>query len=223
MKCSFVQTKGKNNKIAASSQTDARRKSRPISGPGIPVLVNSSPTSNFVSSISSLFFCCTTAHSLLHNGRRKYLSASLLFLSLDFVIGSPELTRRASPDLQRYLPARLPLFHLTQWSHLSLDLPSNRGFSLQFRSIIRKNAVFLTTIFAGAFAFELYVTSHPTFAPPYTHIVRLALTKDSHNSSFDTFSNKVWDSWNAGVCHFTLLSKRFPGWPVSKESLLTHV
>ncbi|KAK5798022.1 hypothetical protein VI817_004313 [Penicillium citrinum] len=60
------------------------------------------------------------------------------------------------------------------------------------------NAVFLTTIFAGAFAFELYVTSHPTFAPPYTHIVRLALTKDSHNSSFDTFSNKVWDSWNAG-------------------------
>ncbi|KAJ5983580.1 hypothetical protein N7481_005679 [Penicillium waksmanii] len=40
-----------------------------------------------------------------------------------------------------------------------------------YQSIIRKNAVFLTTIFAGAFAFEL---------------------------SFDTFSNKVWDSWNAG-------------------------
>ncbi|OQE23090.1 hypothetical protein PENSTE_c009G03513 [Penicillium steckii] len=73
--------------------------------------------------------------------------------------------------LQRYLPARLPLSHSTQWSHSSLDLPSNRGFFLYFRSIIRKNAVFLTTIFAGAFAFEL---------------------------SFDTFSNKVWDSWNAG-------------------------
>ncbi|KAF3389401.1 hypothetical protein F1880_003435 [Penicillium rolfsii] len=40
-----------------------------------------------------------------------------------------------------------------------------------FRTIIRRNAVFLTTIFAGAFAFEL---------------------------SFDTVSNKIWDSWNAG-------------------------
>ncbi|KAF7716655.1 Uncharacterized protein PECH_008226 [Penicillium ucsense] len=39
------------------------------------------------------------------------------------------------------------------------------------RTIIRRNAVFLTTIFAGAFAFEL---------------------------SFDTASNKIWDTWNAG-------------------------
>ncbi|KAJ5368675.1 Cytochrome b-c1 complex subunit 9 [Penicillium cataractarum] len=40
-----------------------------------------------------------------------------------------------------------------------------------YQSIIRRNAVFLTTIFAGAFAFEL---------------------------SFDTASNKIWDTWNAG-------------------------
>ncbi|KAJ5438485.1 Cytochrome b-c1 complex subunit 9, partial [Penicillium daleae] len=41
----------------------------------------------------------------------------------------------------------------------------------QFRGLIRRNAVFLTTIFAGAFAFEL---------------------------SFDTASNKIWDTLNAG-------------------------
>ncbi|KAI2787625.1 Cytochrome b-c1 complex subunit 9 [Penicillium oxalicum] len=40
-----------------------------------------------------------------------------------------------------------------------------------FRTVIRRNAVFLTTIFAGAFAFEL---------------------------SFDTASNKIWDAWNSG-------------------------
>ncbi|KAJ5093244.1 UQCRX/QCR9 like ubiquinol-cytochrome C reductase family protein [Penicillium angulare] len=40
-----------------------------------------------------------------------------------------------------------------------------------YQSLFRKNAVYLTAIFASAFAFEL---------------------------SFDTASNKVWDSWNAG-------------------------
>ncbi|KAJ5584316.1 uncharacterized protein N7459_004116 [Penicillium hispanicum] len=40
-----------------------------------------------------------------------------------------------------------------------------------YQTFIRRNAVFLTTIFAGAFAFEL---------------------------SFDTASNKIWDSWNSG-------------------------
>ncbi|CAI7601547.1 unnamed protein product [Penicillium pancosmium] len=62
-------------------------------------------------------------------------------------------------------------------------------------SIIRKNAVFLTTIFAGAFAFELCVTSN---RPTPFQIIQQLLTKLLHNSSFDTFSNKVWDSWNAG-------------------------
>ncbi|KAJ5125993.1 UQCRX like ubiquinol-cytochrome C reductase family protein [Penicillium atrosanguineum] len=38
-------------------------------------------------------------------------------------------------------------------------------------TLFRRNAVYLTAIFAGAFAFEL---------------------------SFDTGSNKIWDSWNAG-------------------------
>ncbi|KAJ5216236.1 uncharacterized protein N7498_002643 [Penicillium cinerascens] len=45
------------------------------------------------------------------------------------------------------------------------------GAFVAFRSLIRRNAVFLTTIFAGAFAFEL---------------------------TFDTASNKIWDTWNAG-------------------------
>ncbi|KAJ5669463.1 hypothetical protein N7462_010533 [Penicillium macrosclerotiorum] len=39
------------------------------------------------------------------------------------------------------------------------------------RTFIRKNAIFLTTIFAGAFAFEI---------------------------AFDTTSNKIWDTMNAG-------------------------
>ncbi|KAJ5217045.1 hypothetical protein N7468_010053 [Penicillium chermesinum] len=38
-------------------------------------------------------------------------------------------------------------------------------------TIIRKNAIFMTSIFAGAFAFEI---------------------------AFDTTSNKIWDHWNAG-------------------------
>ncbi|KAJ5627202.1 UQCRX/QCR9 like ubiquinol-cytochrome C reductase family protein [Penicillium herquei] len=40
-----------------------------------------------------------------------------------------------------------------------------------YTSLFRKNAVYLTAIFASAFAFEM---------------------------SFDTASNKIWDSWNAG-------------------------
>ncbi|KAJ5539375.1 hypothetical protein N7513_007707 [Penicillium frequentans] len=52
-----------------------------------------------------------------------------------------------------------------------IALKSNRCPLLAFRSLFRKNAVYLTAIFAGAFAFEL---------------------------SFDTASNKIWDSWNAG-------------------------
>ncbi|RAH57585.1 ubiquinol-cytochrome C reductase [Aspergillus piperis CBS 112811] len=54
----------------------------------------------------------------------------------------------------RYLPACLP-FH-----------SGNR-----YLGLIRRNAVYLTTIFASAFAFEL---------------------------TFDTASNKVWDSFNRG-------------------------
>jgi hypothetical protein len=65
----------------------------------------------------------------------------------------------------------------------------------QFRSIIRRNAVFLTTIFAGAFAFELCVTSESPL--PYQ---TTSLTKQLRCSSFDTASNKIWDTWNAGVC-----------------------
>ncbi|KAJ5856060.1 uncharacterized protein N7529_010004 [Penicillium soppii] len=40
-------------------------------------------------------------------------------------------------------------------------------------TFIRKNTVLLTTAFAGAFAFEL---------------------------AFDIGSNKIWDTWNQGVC-----------------------
>ncbi|KAJ6096588.1 UQCRX like ubiquinol-cytochrome C reductase family protein [Penicillium sp. IBT 16267x] len=39
------------------------------------------------------------------------------------------------------------------------------------RNCLLQNAVYLTAIFAGAFAFEI---------------------------GFDTASNKIWDSWNAG-------------------------
>ncbi|GLA52564.1 qcr9 subunit 9 of the ubiquinol cytochrome-c reductase complex [Aspergillus niger] len=62
------------------------------------------------------------------------------------------------PDRFRYLPACLP-FH--------------SGYSIDNRrpGLIRRNAVYLTTIFASAFAFEL---------------------------AFDTASNKVWDSFNRG-------------------------
>ncbi|KIV91955.1 hypothetical protein PV10_06441 [Exophiala mesophila] len=40
-----------------------------------------------------------------------------------------------------------------------------------FNGIFRKNAVFLTTVFAGAFAFEM---------------------------AFDTTTDALWDSWNKG-------------------------
>ncbi|KAJ6171344.1 hypothetical protein N7470_000411 [Penicillium chermesinum] len=48
---------------------------------------------------------------------------------------------------------------------------SNCDLFFVFSTIIRKNAIFMTSIFAGAFAFEI---------------------------AFDTTSNKIWDHWNAG-------------------------
>ncbi|CAI7631888.1 unnamed protein product [Penicillium discolor] len=62
------------------------------------------------------------------------------------------------------------------YSHVS---PSLELFPV-FRTFIRKNTVLLTTAFAGAFAFEL------------------TLTTQCQNSAFDITSNKVWDSWNQG-------------------------
>ncbi|KAL4922863.1 ubiquinol-cytochrome C reductase [Aspergillus aurantiobrunneus] len=44
-------------------------------------------------------------------------------------------------------------------------------FSTVYRTLIRRNAVYLTSIFAGAFAFEV---------------------------AFDTSTNKLWDTWNRG-------------------------
>ncbi|KAL6232921.1 ubiquinol-cytochrome C reductase [Aspergillus navahoensis] len=40
-----------------------------------------------------------------------------------------------------------------------------------YRTLIRRNAVYLTSIFVGAFAFEV---------------------------AFDTTTNKLWDTWNRG-------------------------
>ncbi|KAL4911065.1 hypothetical protein BDW74DRAFT_142367 [Aspergillus multicolor] len=40
-----------------------------------------------------------------------------------------------------------------------------------YQTLIRRNAVYLTAIFAGAFAFEV---------------------------AFDTSTNKIWDTWNRG-------------------------
>ncbi|KAJ5923620.1 ubiquinol-cytochrome C reductase [Penicillium verhagenii] len=71
-------------------------------------------------------------------------------------------------DLQRYLPARLPTLDRMV---AIVAFKSNCDICYVFRTLFRKNAVYLTAIFAGAFAFEL---------------------------SFDTASNKIWDSWNAG-------------------------
>ncbi|OJJ60014.1 hypothetical protein ASPSYDRAFT_88901 [Aspergillus sydowii CBS 593.65] len=45
------------------------------------------------------------------------------------------------------------------------------AFSTTYRTLIRRNAVYLTSIFAGAFAFEV---------------------------AFDTSTNKLWDTWNRG-------------------------
>ncbi|KAJ5353710.1 hypothetical protein N7541_006274 [Penicillium brevicompactum] len=65
-------------------------------------------------------------------------------------------------------------------------------FFATYSTFIRKNTVLLTTAFAGAFAFELWVTSGPNGGihgtdqafPPF--------------SAFDIGSNKIWDSWNQG-------------------------
>lgn len=62
-----------------------------------------------------------------------------------------------------------------------------------FRTFIRKNTVLLTTAFAGAFAFELCVT----FGPP---VLYTKLTMLFSISAFDIGSNKIWDTWNQGVC-----------------------
>ncbi|KAN0077561.1 UQCRX/QCR9 like ubiquinol-cytochrome C reductase, partial [Elaphomyces granulatus] len=43
--------------------------------------------------------------------------------------------------------------------------------TIHFRTFFRRNAVFLTTVFAGAFAFEI---------------------------AFDTVSSRIWDSINRG-------------------------
>lgn len=59
-------------------------------------------------------------------------------------------------DLQRYLQACHPVPDLIV---AITRLESNWILSPLFSSLIRRNAVFLTTIFAGAFAFELCVTS----------------------------------------------------------------
>ncbi|RAL01353.1 cytochrome b-c1 complex subunit 9 [Aspergillus ibericus CBS 121593] len=61
--------------------------------------------------------------------------------------------RSPRPDRFRYLPARLPFPRIFK------------------RGLFRRNAVYLTSIFGAAFAFEL---------------------------AFDTASNKIWDSFNRG-------------------------
>ncbi|KAJ0419430.1 ubiquinol-cytochrome C reductase [Aspergillus carlsbadensis] len=48
---------------------------------------------------------------------------------------------------------------------------ANDGAAFVYRTLIRRNAVYLTSIFAGAFAFEV---------------------------AFDTSTNKLWDTWNRG-------------------------
>ncbi|CAG8042907.1 unnamed protein product [Penicillium salamii] len=60
-----------------------------------------------------------------------------------------------------------------------------------YRTFIRKNTVLLTTAFAGAFAFELWVYIRPDGE-------YLKLTKVFSISAFDIGSNKIWDSWNQG-------------------------
>ena len=59
-------------------------------------------------------------------------------------------------DLQRYLPARLPT--LDRMVAIAV-LNSNCLSSRIYRSLFKRNAVYLTAIFASAFAFELCVTS----------------------------------------------------------------
>lgn len=56
---------------------------------------------------------------------------------------------------------------------------------------MHRNAVWLTTIFAGAFAFEMCVTSA---IPLVSYRI-----PDQRNRAFDTTSNKIWDTINRGV------------------------
>ena len=59
-------------------------------------------------------------------------------------------------DLQRYLPARLPTLDRMV---AIVVFNSNCLSSRIYRSLFKRNAVYLTAIFASAFAFELCVTS----------------------------------------------------------------
>lgn len=75
-------------------------------------------------------------------------------------------------DLQRYLPARLPTLDRMV---AIVVLISNRLSSFAYRSLFKRNAVYLTAIFASAFAFELCVTSPEP--PCYTEMLTKAFTK----------------------------------------------
>ena len=59
-------------------------------------------------------------------------------------------------------------------------------------TFIRSNAVFLSTIFVGAFATQLSVSE--------SHGKNICgNTTDARGSAFDTGSNTVWDAMNRGV------------------------
>ncbi|RJE26470.1 Ubiquinol-cytochrome C reductase [Aspergillus sclerotialis] len=68
-------------------------------------------------------------------------------------------------DLLRHLQARPPN------PSLALPIFQQANLFLQFSTLFRRNAVFLTSIFAGAFAFEI---------------------------AFDSTSNALWDALNRG-------------------------
>ena len=67
-----------------------------------------------------------------------------------------------------------------------------------FSALFRRNAAYLTSVFIGAFAFEMYVTTDPS------HRVAVCggVIDDSDRAlyrTFDTGVNKLWDAHNAGV------------------------
>jgi hypothetical protein len=69
-----------------------------------------------------------------------------------------------------------------------------------YRTFIQRNPVFLTTIFASAFAFEMYVIPR---CRKCKHILfreePMLMQLLVEYSAFDTTSNKVWDTLNRGV------------------------
>lgn len=71
--------------------------------------------------------------------------------SLPSYSGNSPIANRRVPDLLRHLQARPP--------NPSPALPISQKANLyfQFSTFFRRNAVFLTSIFAGAFAFEMCV------------------------------------------------------------------